>query len=191
MYTTCAYCTRKQVLWVTPTSAVPKLARFLMSAARTWVCPTKLAVTTTPLVLTVATVVLEDVQTYMPLPPDGCREQQNRESVQKTWKSVIDTVLCKNTIKWPGPGLKPGMAWLGVQSNNYQATHVPLNTDSHTRNLGLLHISQQAKSSILTNSFTLQQQWKLRWFILCQWPAVRTQDLFLSKGKCKPYCTCV
>lgn len=146
-----------------------------MSAARTWVCPTKLAVTTTPLVLTVATVVLEDVQTYMPLPPDGCREQQNRESVQKKWKSVIDTVLRKNTIKWPWPGLKPGMAWLGVQSNNYQATHVPLNTDSHTRNLGLLHISQQAKSSILTK-FHLTTPMKTKMIILCHWPAVRTQD---------------
>ena len=78
---------------VRPTSAVPKLARFLMSAARTWVCPTTLAVTTMPLVLTVATEVLEDVQTYMPLPPDGYREQQNTKSAQEC-KSVIVRVKC-------------------------------------------------------------------------------------------------
>ena len=53
------------------TSAVPKFAKFLMSAARIWVCPTAVLVMTMPLVLTVATEVLEDVHTYMPLPPEG------------------------------------------------------------------------------------------------------------------------
>ena len=45
-----------------------------MSAARAWVCPTALVVMTTPLVLIVVTEVLDDDQIYIPLPPDGWRE---------------------------------------------------------------------------------------------------------------------
>ena len=61
---------------IPPTSEVPKFAKFFMSAARTWVCPIALVVMTMPLVLTVATEVLDDVHTYIPLPPDGCKQQR-------------------------------------------------------------------------------------------------------------------
>ena len=68
-----------------PTSALSKFAVFFMSAARTWVCPLALVVMTIPLVLTVATEVLDDVQIYMPLPPDGCKKK-NRIETTNTYK---------------------------------------------------------------------------------------------------------
>lgn len=54
-----------------------------MSAARAWVCPTALVVITTPLVLTVATEVLDDDQIYIPLPPDGWKENQKEKLKEK------------------------------------------------------------------------------------------------------------
>ena len=63
-----------------------------MSAARTWVCPIALVVMTIPLVLTVATEVLDDVQMYIPLPPDGCKEQ---------WTGTNGTLEQKK-ILWKG-----------------------------------------------------------------------------------------
>jgi len=80
--------------WVRLTSEVSKFAGFFMSAARTWVCPIALVVMTIPLVLTVATEVLDDVQMYIPLPPDGCKEQwtrTNHTSEQRNilWKGCI------------------------------------------------------------------------------------------------------